>query len=367
MTRIVASDHGALALAEQLLTLLREGRFTATYKYAVILALMDLCLEHSTRTGAAPSSVTTRQLAEKIIELYWPHSRPFRGGPVLRQNNRGQAEILTHITRFREKVGNAVGASLGRARQDSPKKWARLVRRVEWKLVEMPLPKLQRLGCDEVRFIYQITWSDDVQKREFNSPDFDNLIRFVAHSGDHLVRLTSLLRPLVCREWAALVAQMNDDVIEDPELDHFLFGVDRASLKPVRGPLRQLQDGRCFYCHDRLSGNSQVDHFVPWSRYPDNGLDNLVVAHARCNGAKRDHLAAVDHLESWVERGGARDADLATITQEVGWPRATQRTFSVARSIYLGLPDEARLWRLGEEFVPVQRRDLLGVFASQGS
>jgi hypothetical protein len=53
--RIVAADGGALAFAEQLLTILREGRYVPTYKYCVILALMDLCLEESTRTGAAPS------------------------------------------------------------------------------------------------------------------------------------------------------------------------------------------------------------------------------------------------------------------------------------------------------------------------
>jgi len=71
-------DRGALAFAEKLLTLLDEGRFTATYKYAVMLALMDLCLERSTRDGFAPSSVTTRQLAEKVLELYWPHSVPYQ-------------------------------------------------------------------------------------------------------------------------------------------------------------------------------------------------------------------------------------------------------------------------------------------------
>lgn len=75
---MVAADRGPLAFAEQLLTVLREGRFVATYKYAVVLGLMDLCLEQSSRSGAAPTSVTTVQLAQKIIQLYWPHARPFR-------------------------------------------------------------------------------------------------------------------------------------------------------------------------------------------------------------------------------------------------------------------------------------------------
>jgi hypothetical protein len=68
----IERDRGAIAFAEQLLTVLEEGSFTTTYKYAVILTLMDLCLEHSTKSGRAPAAVTTPQLAEKVVELYWP-------------------------------------------------------------------------------------------------------------------------------------------------------------------------------------------------------------------------------------------------------------------------------------------------------
>jgi 5-methylcytosine-specific restriction endonuclease McrA len=39
-----------------------------------------------------------------------------------------------------------------------------------------------------------------------------------------------------------------------------------------------------------------VDHFIPWSRYPNDAIENLVVAHERCNGRKSDFLAASDHV-----------------------------------------------------------------------
>ena len=69
MTDRVKRDRGAIAFAEQLLTVLEEGSFTATYKYAVILALLDLCLEHSTRAGAAPSSLSRTSLFEASAEF----------------------------------------------------------------------------------------------------------------------------------------------------------------------------------------------------------------------------------------------------------------------------------------------------------
>ena len=65
---------------------------------------MDVCLEHTASSGAPPEMVTTRQLADKIVELYWPHSVPFAtlaSAAVLKQNTTGQAEIISAIMRFR--------------------------------------------------------------------------------------------------------------------------------------------------------------------------------------------------------------------------------------------------------------------------
>jgi hypothetical protein len=59
------------AFGEKLLNLLDEGAFTATYKYAVLLGLIDLCMEHSSSDGSAPTVVTTKDLAQKILEIYW--------------------------------------------------------------------------------------------------------------------------------------------------------------------------------------------------------------------------------------------------------------------------------------------------------
>ena len=83
-------ERGAIAFAEKVLELLDEGRYTATYKYAVLLALIDLCLERTQASGAPPDVVTTLELAEKIVEIYWPHTTPFGQrvpeAPVLRPN-----------------------------------------------------------------------------------------------------------------------------------------------------------------------------------------------------------------------------------------------------------------------------------------
>ena len=209
MTRPMDRGSGGVALAEQLLTVLADGAFTATYKYAVLLALVDLCVEQSTRTGGAPTTVTTRQLAEKVVELYWPQVRIFLElQRTLRQNTGTQARIVTRILRFQEQLGEP-SVSVARARRRAPKDFGRLVRDIEWTLVHMPLPKLQRVGSEQVPFLYRINWSDDIRYSTFRSSDFDNAIRFIGNAGDDLVRLAPFVRPLVQREWAGLVARVN--------------------------------------------------------------------------------------------------------------------------------------------------------------
>jgi hypothetical protein len=112
-----------------------------------------------------------------------------------------------------------------------------------------------------------------------------------------------------------------------------------------------------------MPSGSEVDHFIPWARYPDDGIENLVLAHSRCNHAKRDHLAATEHVLRWALRASEHARDLEEISKRRTWVRHRDRTLSVARSIYLGLPEDARLWRIEGEFVVMDRGRLTEAFS----
>lgn len=370
-----ADSRGAIGFAEKVLELLDEGRYTATYKYAVLLALLDLCLEGTVAPGAAPETVTTRQLARKIVELYWPHTIPFVVRPetvVLRQNNTGQAEIVTMIRQFRERHAADPSVPHWESRITAPAVYDRLVRDVEWKLIEMPLPRLQAMGRVQREFIYRIHWHKEVQRRDVadylfdRASNFDNRLLLLPNVGEYLVQLNGLLRPLIQRRWAAMIAQVNR--LEESQLETFLFGSTRTPTARVRAGLWEIQGKRCFYCEARLSDPvvSQVDHFVPWARYPDDGLDNFVVADGRCNGSKSSSLAADEHLSRWTRRfaaGSGRSAAFADLAAEARWERDPHRSLSVARAIYPRLPDDARSWLRGSEFVPPDTRAIAEALA----
>ena len=144
-------------------------------------------------------------------------------------------------------------------------------------------------------------------------------------------------------------------------------GVDRVQLDAVRAPLRELHGGYCFYCAERMPSRVDVDHFIPWSRYADNGLDNLVPSHPKCNRLKRDFIAAEAHLEQWVARMRDREDDLSAIARDARWYRDGRRSEAVAKSIYLRLPDGARLWQSGSELVPGDRTRIADAFKILGS
>lgn|GEM_PF-210972 len=371
--KIRESGGDVAAFGERMLQLLDETRRVATYKYAVVLGLIDLCLERAPAGAGREMELGTRELAEKVLELYWPHTAPFHGSAnwqgVLKQNTLGQAEILSAIRKFRERFAADPSQPLSQARRRAPEKYDRLIRTVEWKLIEMPLPRVQVIGNSESRFLYQIGWTTAVKRGDVDSPGFDNRIYLRPGVDEHLVRLSGLLRPLVQHGWAAMVAGMNPDATDEARLHEFLFGEQRISLDPVRKYLRELQNNRCFYCDDRIDGPADVDHFVPWTRYPDNGIENLVVAHPRCNGAKSDFLGASEHVQRWRLRfPDATDAlsfQLSEIARRVGWDRHPDRTANVARSIYLKLPGDVRLWLRRKEFVRLdtERTELERAFA----
>lgn len=367
MTGRPEPERGAIAFAEKLLALLDQGAFTSTYKYAVLLGLMDVCMERSTATGSAPASITTDQLARKVLELYWPHTAIYdaQRAVILRQNQParggagGQAEIIQAIIRFRSKYASDPSAPLARAAAHAPQRFAALVRHIEWKLVEMPLPRLQWMGIAEDRFIYEIEWDKQIRKNQFNDPAaFHNAVRFVGDASEYLVQLAGLLRPLIQRQWAMMIARYNQDIIPDARLEQFLFGAERIDLGPVRDPLRQLHDNRCFYCGRPIRGAAQVDHFIPWARYPNNGIENLVITDERCNGAKSDHLAAPDHVDAWTAGLATRADQLAEIATAALWDRHPERSLGVARAIYLRLPGDAMLWQATRQFVRPDRARL---------
>jgi CRISPR/Cas system Type II protein with McrA/HNH and RuvC-like nuclease domain len=66
----------------------------------------------------------------------------------------------------------------------------------------------------------------------------------------------------------------------------------------------EIQNERCFYTHDRLNGlrEGELDHFIPWARYPFDSPFNLVMVSRKVNNSFRDSLKPTNLRRDWLER-----------------------------------------------------------------
>jgi len=355
-------DNSAATIdfGEKIFSIINQGSKSATYKYAVLLGLIDLCLEGTGRDGSPPEMVTTLQLAEKILAMYWPQSEPFgqSGSPLRQFNDRNkQAKIITLISQARSKSTSA--DILPVLRRKNPKVYGKLLKDVEWKIIEDPLPRLQLVPQLTEPFIYRINWDLDVKKRDYRN--LDNRILFIADAGLHLVKLSGLLRPMLQQEWIRWVS--NNTGIQD-RLGKYLFPEGRTSLERVRNPLLDIQKGNCFYCGRGIRGDAEVDHFMPWSRVHNDDLGNLVAAHKSCNSSKSSHLPSVRHLEHWMEHIKDNNENLISIADDVYWDFNPASDIGMVTGIYVHLPEDMRLWDSKDVFTGINKsavREALGV------
>ena len=295
-----------LAFLAKLQRLFAEGDFTATYKFALLIALADLAVELGADDGSE-LALTNRQIAERFVQSYWRHSLPYgtnRPGTdsgVLVQNMGAQAAVLTTIGQFRS------GSHASTIQQASGEPaFGALLAKVAKVVSAQPLNYLQNFGGITDRFLY------------------DRVVRggIVLNPGVPycLRRFYPLVQQLSRTHWVDHIKsnRRNLAILGDAgDLEDFLFSTSRQSLAIIGAGLRKLDGPKCFYCGQVLH-EADVDHFVPFSLYPRDTVQNFVLAHPICNRSKSDSLAGKHHLERWLERLIDRSEQLDEIGASAG-------------------------------------------------
>ena len=198
---------------------------------------------------------------------------------------------------------------------------------VELTVARYPLVRLQTVDGVPQPFLYDLDWGEGVTLSRLTAHGGAK-VRLRAGAGDQLIRLSPLVRPLVELNWVRMVADLNGLGLMEDDLRKHLFGAERAAFPaPLRKDFLDLQYGNCFYCSDPLLSSSAVDHFLPWSRWPNDAVENLVVAHASCNGHKSDHIPGPLPLRRWAQRLNLRGTDLADIAMASRWRTDRARPF----------------------------------------
>ena len=302
MTRRVPSAEEQIDFLANMQTLLDEGQFVASYKFALLIALADLAVELGDDTGRE-LEIPVEKIAEKFVAYYWRQAAPWSpvgradAARVLAQNTGKPAEVLTRVLEVRERV-SAYESDVRRNHQE----WKSLISRVKRVVTVMPLWKLQTLRGRKLEFLYE-------------NQATGNAIVLRPGVAFNLRRFHALVTGLARSAWVQFIRQLdkNQSLLgQAVDLEGFLFGTPRADLSDFRPILTDLQKDQCFYCDARLHGRGAVDHFVPWRRYPVDLAHNFVLADAGCNSRKSDLLADVPFLERWLRRNGDAKDQLAS-------------------------------------------------------
>lgn len=332
--------------------LFNEGEFQATYKFALLLTLAELAVEHGDDTGSE-TRLPMPVVAEKFAELYWRQVAPYQSGlpdtrpSVLSQNLGVQAAVVNHLVVIHADCGGRFSL----ARQHPS--WTAALGRISAVIRNMPLRYLQMIGGVQVPFLYdypappgRIVLKPGVA---FNLRRYQALIQQLARAGwiDH-VRGNSRNSPML--------GQTDD-------LEAFMFGSKRASLVMVAPVLDDIQKNRCFYCQERLRGSAEVDHFIPWARYPRDTAHNFVLAHRTCNNDKREFLVAKPHVQHWLEHIEQHDDEIGSRLGELGFVADRECSRLVAEWAYAqAVTLRAQVWSGRGIVIPISD-DYLGIFA----
>ncbi len=210
-------------------------------------------------------------------------------------------------------------------------------------LAQQPLYRLQKLPGSSTSdaFLYDDSFLHDHVSRSTLRAQGDaiELKPGVAHG---LTRLAGLLKPALEIMWVEDVRRMNKFLeAEVPDVAGHLFGRERTALAAIREPFKEAFGPHCFYCGTHLPANNPIDHVLPWSLVGIDGLSNLVLACARCNGDKSGALPAVTIVDRVLER--ERDV-LEEIASALQWPTQHDRVVAAARGIYRGQPAGVPTW-----------------------
>ncbi len=344
--------------------LLVEGDFVATYKFALLHALADICIERPINSALgfdfAESStenvITIDELVEKFIELYWQHSLPYTGlagradesdsSFILLQSSGNQSALIRNLTEYR----NQGVRTLSQLKRHPD--WRKLVSKTRTTFKDGPLWRLQLLAGGEECFYY---------------PHDKSKNHIVLNAGIAFCfrRFHDLVVSLARSHWTQKVCDFprNHAVIGGQgNLSEFLFGSDRNSIIKARPVLFDIQKGQCFYCNKPFKGEGDykavVDHFIPWTRYPNDHGHNFVLAHSKCNNAKRDHLAAEQHKNRWFEQNIINNGHLITTELANYFVCESGRSEAITTWAYqLATQNRSPLWLQAKRFEILLEKD----------
>jgi hypothetical protein len=287
--------------------LLAKGRKTTTYKFALVIALTNIAVEQGDDTGNA-LKVNLDDVARQFLSLYWNMARPYPSLARVLEQSTNAARPARMISLLMEEARLSESSyrrlRVHRAERDE------LLATAKALLKRDVLHRLQTAGDSAKpdpelgRFLYESPRTGAESRRTTH-------LTLKPGVGACLRRLRGIIISMAEARWAQWVRENNRSLGADCKLEDFLFVPQRVDVRMHAKRFFEIQDQRCFYTGDKLKNLNagEVDHFIPWARYPFDSPFNLVLASRKVNNALRDSLKP----DEWRTRWLARNDEFASV------------------------------------------------------
>ena len=271
-------------------------------------------------------SISYHQFAEQFIQLYWTQALPYSdqsSDSVLRQSStKGQASVINGILSLQN---NTKTTSLTIARIQNTGLWQSTIKDIASTIKKYPAKYLQS--------------AEDKVSREFLYiyDAKEKIITLKPGIAYCFTRFSKIVNKLCQQYWTEFVRKNRHNqpyFSDDVDLQKFLFHQSRQNLKVLESILIDTQQGQCFYCHKNLKNNIEVDHFIPWSKYPIDTTHNFVLTDHSCNNSKRDYLAEELFYEKWLERNQRHGHTIEQQAKTIGFITNQQRSETISQWAY---------------------------------
>lgn len=268
-------------LRDEFIRIMRYGKKSTTYKFALARAMLDYSVERG--SGASPNIKYT-YLASKFLKYYWNQIYRFK----MRQG-RGYG-----IPRINTIIEDVFGDNEKKRYKDlSTSKKQRAKRRI--------LNELFGDDKDNTSIVVHRFQNGSTEKPFFKPDDHERCIRLKDGVLEFLGKNYKVLLAVVIKEWALKLETFNKT------LPMLITKVEknndkRNSLVKYKAMFMDHMC-ECFYCGKSLKNvKIEVDHFIPWTYVFDDDEWNLVLSCKRCNCDKSNMLPSPEKIDALIER-----------------------------------------------------------------
>jgi len=267
-------------LLSDIASLMRRADMSATYKPALLKALVRVCRR------SLETQIPLQVLGDEFARMYW--------NQVVIYHLR-QAASITKEAEVIKLIRTVAGAYRVRDFSDLPDEGRAQIRN-----------KMAKILTINVLAAFH-TSKPLSMPNLFNWEKKSDCVVLTAEAAAFIRSNDASLELIANYYWARFLEACNrlaPRVIRKVSQD---FAI-RRPLAQYLAILNQEDDRGCFYCGKpfALDRKAAVDHVIPWSFLLEDPIWDLVLACATCNGAKSDWLPSPEFVDRLVERNQLR-------------------------------------------------------------